>query len=371
MMSDDIVQNCISGGKTQFLLNKLREFAVGSCPGRQYPSQWSLAHKYGVSRSTVEKVFKILEAEGAAEKKKGAGAFIPGRKKIHFFMPGADILTRMDSNGFTVRERLEGCMKCASERGTGIELMYLSPNDNAMEMDLKSIADLNKSSMIVLQDWFFTAFPQIAEMSLRCALISSGNIRYGSGQHIKQFQQHFIDRPGGIRRAMEILYASGCRKIAMAGHYINYCRGLEYEEYCRFAETHNMDKAVIELDSRPDSYSGVWQQEIAQMYEGTGFDGLLLFCREYFAVRNSIHEYFKISPDVKIMAWNFFQELAPGIEPLPCFNPPNRRIGYEAVSQLMDDCGRCRKTIYQVEFKNLTEEMQYHFNKEAKQNEVH
>lgn len=340
------------------LLTFLRSFAGESCPGRQYPSQWQLSRKFNISRSTVEKAFKILENEGLLEKKKGAGSFVPGRKTIRFLMPGKNILTRMDSDGFTVRERLEGCMNCATERNLGIELLYLSPNDNMFEMDCQSIRNLNNSSMIVLQDWFFTAFPEIEKKSLKSALISSGNINYGSNQYIRQWNKFIIDRPGGITQAMQILYDCGCRRIAIAGHYINYCQGLEIAAYRNFISQHNMPELSAELSSSATSYSPEWREKIAALYQQGRFDGLLIFCREYLAVQKSIHEYLNIPENVKIIAWNFFKELAPGIPPLPCFNPQNRQIGYDAVNSLLDSSRRGISKVYQVEFKNLTAEMQ-------------
>ena len=362
------------GSRYADLLTEMRSFVANSCPGRKCPSQWQLAKKYGVSRSTVEKVLRQLAREGLIELKRGAGSFVAGRKTIQFLMPGENILTRLDNNGVTVRQRIDGCMQAARERSLGLELLYLSPNDDIYAMDMKRIASLNSSSMVILQDWFFSVFPELAKRSIRAALLSSGNVGYGYSQYTSNWQKMLIDRPGGIRKALEILYHSGCRRTALVGHYIKYCRALEFKMYQDFVLQHDMPVIAFELDAHYNSQSMQWRQDIARLYSQSKFDSLLLFCNEYTSAQDSLHEYFSLPRSVKIMAWNFYPELAPGIEPVPCFNPPNRQIAYDAVIRLLDDSHSRGKTVYQVDFKNLTEEMQTIYNNLSNkelENEIH
>ena len=144
--------------------------------------------------------------------------------------------------------------------------------------------------------------------------------------------------------------------------------------YQEFVQQHDMPVIAWELDAHYNSQSMQWRQDIARLYSQSKFDSLLLFCNEYTSAQDSLHEYFSLPRSVKIMAWNFYPELAPGIEPVPCFNPPNRQIAYDAVIRLLDDSHSRGKTVYQVDFKNLTEEMQTIYNNLSNkelENEIH
>ncbi len=345
------------GSRSAALLKEMRRFIADSCPGRRCPSQWQIAGKYNVSRSTVEKVLKQLASEGLIEIRRGAGAFVAGCRTIQFLMPGEKLLTRQDSDGSTVRERIDGCMQAVSERDLSLELTYISPEDKVYGMDLQRIARMNSSSMVILQDWFFSVFPELAKRPIKAALISSGNISYGYAQYADRWQQLLIDRPGGIHQALKMLHTAGCRRIAIAGHFINYCRALEMKSYQKFVTGHNMPVLALELESRDKSASGNWQKAVNDLYLQSKFDGLLVFCKEYLTARESLHKFFALPESVRIMAWNFYPELAPGIEPVPCFNAPNHQIGYDAVMRLLDDTRSRRKTVYPMEFKNLNQEL--------------
>ena len=107
-MTKTLSSTAYDGSLCKLIVDELRKFAIHATSGTFMPSENALMHKYGISRSTANKVLNQLESEALIERQRGRGAWVRGEQLITYLLPCPDFLSFNRAESETGRLRYAG-----------------------------------------------------------------------------------------------------------------------------------------------------------------------------------------------------------------------------------------------------------------------
>lgn len=334
------------GSRCGAVLEELRRFVSDSSPGRLLPSEAAICRKYGVSRIIAGKVLNRLATEGLIERHRGQGSFVKGQGMVTFLLPCPDFLSCDNNSAVIMRLRMQGAMRAAQERNLGFEAIAMSRINDIDCVEYSRLSRINAGSMVILDDWFRMVFPLLAERRARVALIEKQNIPYGYAQYTKSWHMMELRCRENAFAGLDLLHASGCRKIALLSCYVLSSRRhpvlLAYREW---GEAHGMPEMVFELPGWNEDKLPPPRAAIMEFYRRHGFDGILLGYG-YFNTSGTIQACLGVPDAIRVFGFDFSRSTVPLLEHFPCSCAPHERMGYDAVALLADHPGSGRSVSY-------------------------
>ncbi len=342
---DNIISEHVrfDGSRSAALLAELRSFVGESSPGRLFPSEWAIARKYNVSRSTAGKVLKQLAEEGLIDRQRGRGTLVRDRKIITFLLPCPGFLSGTSNSAIILRQRMQGAMAAAQERNLGFETIAVSRTNNINQMDYSQLARINAGSMVILDDWFKMLFPLLSERRARVALLEKQVIPWGYAQYTKCWHRLELLCHDGVETALDRLSGFGCKQIALISRWILSTRHHPMlDAYQAWAARKKMPAAVFELPGCNEELTLPPAAELRAFYEKKPFDGVLLGYG-YYGGAGSIQRLLGIPDTVKVYGFDQQPMLSPLVSPFPYMVAPHEQMGYDAVKLLADHPGSRRE----------------------------
>ena len=346
---------------------ELRNLAVNSLPGTRLPSENGIAAKFKAARMTVSWAFRKLESENLIERRKGCGSFVRGIRTVTYLLPDIAILTSIGANAAVHRECMQGIMQAAKELQLRLETAVINIDNDPQKIDVQQLSTFHSGSMLITMPWFQESFQYLAEHRIRTALISNQNPYYGYKQYTYDWFRLEADRREAVRKALEMLYESDCRKIAVTHLYVKVNHHPMVDTYLDFVHKKGLPSIVVEIPWISDyeystcqqryKYCNILREKLRAAYEKEHFDALVLNVPVMLFGKN-INEYCDLPESVRIFGINIQPEQCELGEPFPCCRPPYGEMCGDAVRLLAcsQRLGICRK--YDYIFEN-TDQLKY------------
>lgn len=253
---------------------ELLERLAGMTPGTRFPSEPELSREFGVARMTVNKVVEEFAKEGRIIRERGRGTFAAAvpveRQVVTFLLPCAEFLSKPTS--YLLRALASGVTEEARKCGAGVELVAVSPTNDARDIDFSALSHLKeKSCVIVPFCWFHPLFPFLAERKCRTLLIDRQQLqRKPNCEFTRNFLLIDNDVKKGISDSVKRLYENGCRRIALLSYYRE-DKAIQFDAY---SETiHAFDLPELSLSRDPDAIQVSPSEK--QKLRAFGCDGLI------------------------------------------------------------------------------------------------
>lgn len=317
------------GSRREGVLQALRRFIGESSPGRLLPSENAIVRKFGVSRSTANKVLNILREEGLVERQRGRGTMVAAQPVITLLLPCPDFLNikRMDAEAS--RMHYAGIMRAAQECGMGVETIAVSKINDRNTMDYGQLSRINAASMVIADIWFRMLFPLLWERQAQVVMTDKEFIQYGFRQYTRRWHIFELSDRDTMKYALDVLAALGCRRIGVAGNYLLNEPHLTFNAYEAWAKEHGMKVSVMDLERA----RVLPRRELAAWCREERLDGVV-WCGPYYNSFATIQEMLGIPEDIRVFGCSYLPQCTPEMAPFPCSISPREEMGYDAVKLL-------------------------------------
>ena len=301
-------------------------------PGVQLPSEPELAAKFKTARNTLRRAMRILEEEGVLERHPGKGTFVVSdgeAPRINFPIPYPGFGMDWKRSGAQVRELLRGANLAAADMNCRLVTVPVSRKSESAEFDAEALKNVHPCDMVLLASvWFSPVFEELSRRGCKVAFVHRQSF------HVKKYASFMrgwtlleMNRIDGMRRAVSMLRAAGCGRIALVHPFLDeeeppvvtgYRRGIagRQEEYI--------------LNQPAESVP-----QLGDFYRRSRFDGLVVsgVCFPLW-VQGNVNAVLDIPPEVKVILWEADDLLClEGAFGKMAF--PAIQIGYDAVRMLV------------------------------------
>lgn len=339
-----MIQHKYDGSLYQSILDEMRSDVRNLRPGVRLPSENAMCRKYNIARMTAGKVLNQLAEEDMIERHRGRGSFVKGERVVTFLLPMLEFVADTNyQSGISTQLRMRGAMRAARERGIRFEPLAVAPENNRDDLRYSLLSHLHAGSMVILTYWFCRLFKQLHDKNAGVALLDEQEIRYGYEQYTRNWTRQIVDRKNGTIKALNYLYAHGCRRILLAGQYVRNPLHPVALGYRQWIKEHPQPELTIPL---PQTVEAMHREGtgLAEYHRRNHFDGILL-CTDPLNPGRTIQEALGVPESVQALGFNFNPEQFPLLAPFPCFILPHEQIGYDAVS-ILADAPACRVRRY-------------------------
>lgn len=331
----------------------LTERAAALPEGAKFSTEYELCSEFKVSRMTVNKVINELSAEGHLVRLRPKGTFVHHadipRQVITYFLPTAGFMSEDNPHAQNNRRFLSGAFSAAQEYAAFIETSVLSVTVHRGHIDPQRVAHLNSNSKVFMSSTMArTVFREIAASKAKVVLVErQEDFLEEEREAMRNWQIFTIDRYHALLHAIEYLYKTGSRKIALAAGYISSIQGHPYKlAYTEMAKKFGFPEQTTEI------IDSVTAGSILQQFTQTcDFDALIFDPVPFYQKPlETFSKEFSILQNVRLLALsepNAF--LNPKIS-IPYLYMPYEQIGYDAVKFLLEDkAEHAKPVIYRPE----------------------
>ena len=328
-MTKTLSARAYDGSLCKSILDELRKFAIHATPGTFLPSENALMHKYGISRSTANKVLNLLEEEDLIERQRGRGSLVRGERLITYLLPCPDFLSFNRADSETCRLRYAGIMKAAAECNFKVETIAASRINDRNTINYNLLSHINAGSMVITDIWYKMLFQFLFESKASVVMTNKEFVPYGFRQYTRNWHSLELSDSNNMKRTLDCLHAMGCRQIGAAGLYLLNEPHLTFNAYSAWAQDHNMPEAVMDVTD----CKGIPREELSAWCSCNKLDAVIWigsYCNKF----NTIQAMLGIPENVQVFGWNFVPECFPEIAPFPCCIAPYEKLGYDAVKLL-------------------------------------
>ena len=315
-------------------------------PGAKLPSEPDLTRHFKVARWTLREALKKMEEEGYLTRVKALGTYIKEReipleeKVISMLVPFPDFLNQNISDPVFLDyvNSFYGAVRAVSEVGWRIQTIAYSRTNSPNDIDWEALEFLQKDSkVIIFNHWYHKIFDILSKRGVRCGIFLGvdTDIRFPwddfFGKNIvcyTPYNQVFGD-------AIRQLYAKGCRKILLAGIYLNDDFNSRSKRYISVMEELNLPAEMFDLGNQPDSPDML--PRLKRQLHSRKYDAVLLDAPA--VLRHSIRDYYKeleLAESTRLLL-HFDQPLFEFHKPsLSAFRINTGYAGYQLAKKLMN-----------------------------------
>ncbi len=315
----------------------LTERAAALPEGAKFSTEYELCSEFKVSRMTVNKVINELSAEGHLVRLRPKGTFVrhvdTPRQVITYFLPTAGFLSEENPHALSNRRFLSGAFSAAQEYSAFIETSVLSVTEYRGQVDPQRVSHLNSNSKVFMSATLArTVFREIAASKAKVVLVErQEDFLEEEREAMSNWQIFTIDRYRALLQAIEYLYKTGARKIAMAAGYIS-IQGHPYKlAYTKSAEKFGFPEQLTEVVDSATAVPVLRQFVQTHDIDALIFDPLVF----YHIPLEAFPEKFSLPAGVRLLGLSEPNvSLNPEIN-IPYIYTPCEQIGYDAVRFLL------------------------------------
>ena len=298
--------------KRTTLLHQLRqEITEGAYPnGTRLPIEREFCRQLGVARETLRGALKILEKENYIERIIGQGTYVRygDSRELFFLIPCPDYFIR---SNYTTRQAtgkiLSGCLTQSHLLNFHVVPLSISRTNNQQEIDWNALRQLPEHARVVFySNWFYPVYPLLHEK--KCRVIMVRNVWKNlpaEQEYPDQWASCYLDEYSAFASNVELLYASGCRRIMVTSDHLDnpenprkagYFEGLRR---CGLDTESTMTCATLFCSGNPRSF----KQCIRDLYDKYRFDGLLIALPDTLSIdyRKTLNGNLGIPEEVRII----------------------------------------------------------------------
>ena len=328
------------------LLQILCDYIADSSPGRRLPSENALSNKYKIARMTVRKVLNQLAQEGKIARRQGSGSFVAARPIFTFCLPCEDFFSYNDFSAYMTRLQMKGAIRAAQERNIRFETVAMSRTNNCMDLDYMALSHINRASHLLLSPWFRNLFEMLCERHAKVCLLHTNDIPYGYHQYTRNWLKFELDRNDAVKQIFLKMRAMGCRRIALATHFVlsekNHAYAVAYQN---MIQIFHQEKLIFEVPNG----SRLPVDLLKDFYRKNRFDGLIFSGFNVHQI-GSIQKNLGIPESIPVYGIDCPPELYPLLDRIPYCMPDYEQIGYDAVTMLMDERNSGTSRVYSYKF---------------------
>lgn len=298
--------------KRTTLLHQLRkEITEGVYPnGTRLPIEREFCRQLGVARETLRGALKILEKENYIERIIGQGTYVRygDSRELFFLIPCPDYFIR---SNYTTRQAtgkiLSGCLTQSHLLNFHVVPLSISRTNNQQEIDWNALRQLPEHARVVFySNWFYPVYPLLHEKKCRVMMVRNVWKNLPAEQEYPdQWASCYLDEYSAFASNVELLYASGCRKIMVTSEHLDnpenprkagYVEGLRR---CGLDTESTMTCATLFCSGNPRSF----KQCIRDLYDKYRFDGLLIALPDTLSIdyRKTLNGNLGIPEEVRII----------------------------------------------------------------------
>ena len=298
--------------KRTTLLHQLRkEITEGVYPnGTRLPIEREFCRQLGVARETLRGALKILEKENYIERIIGQGTYVRygDSRELFFLIPCPDYFIR---SNYTTRQAtgkiLSGCLTQSHLLNFHVVPLSISRTNNQQEIDWNALRQLPEHARVVFySNWFYPVYPLLHEK--KCRVIMVRNVWKNlpaEQEYPDQWASCYLDEYSAFASNVELLYASGCRRIMVTSDHLDnpenprkagYFEGLRR---CGLDTESTMTCATLFCSGNPRSF----KQCIRDLYDKYRFVVLLIALPDTLSIdyRKTLNGNLGIPEEVRII----------------------------------------------------------------------
>lgn len=298
--------------KRTTLLHQLRkEITEGVYPnGTRLPIEREFCRQLGVARETLRGALKILEKENYIERIIGQGTYVRygDSRELFFLIPCPDYFIR---SNYTTRQAtgkiLSGCLTQSHLLNFHVVPLSISRTNNQQEIDWNALRQLPEHARVVFySNWFYPVYPLLYEKKCRVMMVRNVWKKLPAEQEYPdQWASCYLDEYSTFASNVELLYASGCRKIMVTSEHLDnpenprkagYVEGLRR---CGLDTESTMTCATLFCTGDSQAF----KQCIRDLYDKYRFDGLLIALPDTLTIdyRKTLNGNLGIPEEVRII----------------------------------------------------------------------
>lgn len=326
--------------------------------GTFLPNEFDLADKYGYSRDTVRSVLTMLEDDKLVELLKGKGRQICPvpqdkiRQPISFLLPCTDFMSESSSDiaAEVASRMLKGVSEVAFEYDRMVQMVPVSPTNNAHDINWSKLNFVNKDSQLVINGyWYRDLFPMLSERGCRVAFVETQTCDFDIyADYLKDWFLLRLDRRSAAEAAVKLLLKKGYRRIALVHKDIAEKDHPVMQGYKDgMAKCGHRYDAWLDFDTENTSATIV-AATIADFYKKNNFDAMLIEPLLAFRMRR-MHLFNKsigLPANIKIITVGSVSYNQTALQPISSTEFPYEEIGRIAAMRLLEDNFRGGQQIF-------------------------
>ena len=316
------------------------ECADGCLPGED-----SLAEMCGVSRKTLRSALDILAERGIVDRIRGKGTFKVltyerEKKVIYYLLPCVDYEKYAGiTSTIHIMETLNGLMLATRGTGTYIVPLHYSQSNRPDDPDWEVLNMIEPGAMVFVGGmWFRNCFSFLRRRSCKVLLLNMLNLSIYHPDNepymddINSFRQLYLDTFAGAQICAAELMKHGCRKLFLAASSLDDATNPLLPGYQKSG-------GKDYWSGTPELAFDTLRNELAQQYERTHFDGLILGFGVEFPPdpRFTIQQHLGLPETVKIILFYKNPTILALNRKQPYITYDYRRVCREGVEILLDD----------------------------------
>ena len=315
--------------------------------GEKLPTEFELSAQYAVARGTIRESLKRLEEEGYLERIKSKGTFVRrpeqrnGDRVLSFLIPYPDYMRLAHDAVFSAfMQVFYGAVRAASEEGWRVETVPFSRTNNNHDIDWSAMEHLDENSrLIVFNTWYHTAFRTFLKRRIKVGLIRCSVEPSPWDDCFRHWITAVIPTKADVCKAIERLYACGCRRILNANFFYDDPyneKTIAYRETVRRLGLDCLELNYDPFDYESQGVAGRIISAVHRLWEETHFDAFFSAETEgVFHFSRNLYETFGLPESVKLLMYRDHPSLLMMNPQISAFEADNDEIGYLTAKTLI------------------------------------
>lgn len=325
----------------------LTERAAALPEGAKFSTEYELCAEFKVSRMTVNKVINELTVEGRLLRLRPKGTFVrhadTPRQVITYFLPSAGFISEDNASSNVHRRFLNGVFSAAQEYSAFVETSVLPVSTYRGYIDPRLISHLGPESKVFMSTTMArTVFKDIAASKAKVVMVErQEDFLEEEREAMRNWQIFTIDRYQALSHAIEYLYKTGARKMALVAAYLFINNHPYKRAYHDAMEKLGLPEHLLDI---PDH--GKAGDLFSQFVKTHDFDAILFDPMVFYHIPiNTFPEVFSIPKGVRLFGLSDpNMSLNPKID-IPYIQMPLEQIGYDAIRFLLGKEPDHKKTV--------------------------
>lgn len=188
--------------------------------GDKFSTEHQLCDEFGVSRMTINRVIKTLEAQNYLKRVQGSGTYIDrpaGDKPIIFLLPCPEYM--LYDCTYPLRLVLYGAERQAADLGREVKGIWVSPSNSPDDIDFNKLQSIDEGTdVIIYSEWFKNTFEFIKKHCRKTVFISPNSNRV-SPNVPESWLTLSNDPVNGLRKAVNYLASINRKNVVFAHTY--------------------------------------------------------------------------------------------------------------------------------------------------------
>lgn len=304
-------------------------------PGDKLPTEAEYVEKFKVARNTLRCSLKMLEDEGFIKRVKAKGTFVrlpyvnPEKRNISLLVPCYEYLRCCDLHFMKIMFEL---IAEAAKVGWRVTPVIFSKTNSPDDIWYDNLAHFNSESRIVInRKWFSKYFSKLVNIGASVAFINNdSNIDDESAQYTSKWVNFIEEDRVGMRKALNYLYARGCRRIALVMPDTDIPENSMIDEYRKYLMNKDLELFEIEFYRISDI------KELREFFEKEKIDGIVTHIGENDLPRQqSFRSLLGVSEDFPVVAIPKYIESIYSAENIPVIDYRITEMARDIVKNLI------------------------------------